>query len=330
MILGALGQGNMSLILENKTFKKGNNYAMYGVFFIAMCVVSLLSTILIPWNYDQSNLLLYEDAVKNNELMVREYANIEINSQIEKLKHENGGFPLTSEQKLRMTDTLQNKKLISLDYIHQMKRAEQLVRKEFLWFTVSITLFFCIFLAIDFYSLRSHAFRTPIIFVIFLSALIVFWVRGLPHVNYKFHIIIGLIFAIILAASDFLHTYNIWSNNSDSSVGGESGKLSALQYKHRFWCVILNSVIVTMLTTFGTISFKTLDFFYQVFGESFVTRPLLGLACALFIVLFLVIIGILNPIRKNLADIEIKMEKLGILDAAYRIQQDPVIDVKIT
>lgn len=296
----------MSWKLKSQFFKQPESYIGYRLIFVTLALVCLVATIIIPWWYDQKNLEIFKKAVDSNNLLVREYAALQVNDEIINNNSMNNSVPPLKKQ-ISLIETLQDKKLISLDYIHQMKKADQLHDESIRWRILSLIGIAGVILWFILTVVKNHFVRTPLVFIIFVLALAAFWFTGLPHVNYKFHIIIGFIYAVILAGSDFLHTY---SNQEDISYDSSSGCLSSLQYRHRFWCVILNAIILTLLTTFGTISFKTLDFFYKVFGESFVTLPLVGLSFSLAMVLLIAVAGILYPIRNNIYCLEKKMENM--------------------
>ncbi|OVE74682.1 hypothetical protein BVX95_01480 [archaeon D22] len=87
-----------------------------------------------------------------------------------------------------------------------------------------------------------------------------------------------------------------------------NGHLSSLQYKHKFWIVIFNLSVACLLTTLFTVSFVTYNAFYVVFGEGFVTKPLVGLLFAMGIALIGVFFGVFRPIRVHVASIEDAMK----------------------
>lgn len=256
-----------------------------------------LCTLIIPYWYDQCNLTKYLKSKSEDNLLVREYGNVILTHELDvnKLNPIKHSF-----------NYLINKNLISMDYIHQMEDASKIKRPEFFRYMalVSIILFVFIFLVLKY--IHIYIYRTPLIGILFIVALLTMQAFGLPHVNTKFHIIFGLLYASFLSLSDFVYTLDLRLINIKRDIKAVDcdGLLSLLQYKHRYWTVMFHLQILTLITLFATVSFNLLDYFIIVFGESFVIHPLLGVLFALGVLLFGVLIGILRPMRKHLASIE--------------------------
>lgn len=280
------------------------------VFLISIgSLMAFLTTLLVPYWYDQGNEHEFTEAEKTGRLLVREYMTPVLN---EALRRATASQPTVPPSQIALT-FVQDKRLISLDYIQQMHAARQVETPAFVAFTVTVSLLlFVMIVVIGLTSISHPLIRTLLIGLTFFAALLAIQLVGLPHTNKKFHVIVGLIYAILLALSDFLSTLK--SNVTEGKVTGASpsstGYLSSLQYKHRFWTVVFNLSVVTVLTLIATTSFKVFEVFIAVFGESFVVKPLVGLLITVGVALLITFIGILRPIRAQMANIERAMAEL--------------------
>ena len=265
---------------------------------LAFCVV-----LGVPFWYDYCNVREYSAAIKEGNLLVREYSTLFLEAEFS-----SGDFVgKTIDQQ---NELLQNKKLISLDYVHQMKNAANTQLTQFALFAFVV----CIVLAIVTYELlykvHKYSWRTPLLVLTFIISLLAIQFFGLPHTNKKFHIIVGLVYAVLIGLSDLLHTLDPGAD-LETQTGEFTGILSCLQYKHRFYTVVFNLSVAACVTLAATVSFKLLDLFLVVFGENFVTKPLIGLLLTLGLGGLGALMGIFRPIRRHLSALECAMSRLS-------------------
>ena len=196
-------------------------------------------------------------------------------------------------------------KIISLDYVKKMRDAERLKSPSFILISCLVGALLAVLMAINVSLIYRHSIRAFLIGGLLLFALFGIQLFGLPHVNTKFHIIMGLMYACLLALSDFLYTIDINFHGGDNQQ--TAGNLSALQYRHRFWTVLFNLSVAGVLTILVTVSFNVYNAFLKVFGLSFVQMPLVGVLIAVGIALVGAFLGILRPIRLHLVKLEQQM-----------------------
>ncbi|OHB49711.1 MAG: hypothetical protein A2Y10_06015 [Planctomycetes bacterium GWF2_41_51] len=275
----------------------------------SVATLIFLATILIPYCYDQSNLRDFIQAEKKGGLIVREFS-----SQIFSLHLEETNGKLVDSNSPRdflrtSEEFLKDKLLVSNDYISQMNKVRELVTLKLVMFiaVLSILLFLGITLVVNF--IKKFYIRTPLIGFIFVGTLLSLKLFGLPHTNYKFHLIFGIIYGSLLSLSDFLLTLDLHLSNDRAEPDDKNwgGYLSSLQYKHRFWTSVFNMSVASVLTALCTLSFITFDVFQRVFGEGFSTNPLVGLLIAVIISLAMIFVGVFYPIQKHIANIEKSM-----------------------
>lgn len=293
-------------------FKKPDKFIRYVALFTFTVVVAFSAVLSIPYCYDQINLKQFHGALESKRLLIAELP-IEL-----QLRSENGSINVIADTTENPNLALENKnnntnlldggyKIISLDYVKKMRDAERLKSPSFILISCLIGALLAVLIAICVALIHRHSIRAFSIGGLFLIALLGIQLFGLPHVNTKFHIIIGLMYAGLLALSDFLYTIDIGFNNGVQKQ--TAGEISALQYRHRFWTVIFNLSVAGVLTILVTVSFNVYDAFLNVFGLSFVQMPLVGILIAVGIALTGVFLGILRPIRVHLSNLEQKMSE---------------------
>lgn len=295
-------------VLINPNFRRGPK--PYNLIFASVSACLFWVTISIPYIYDQSNLEDFLKARKSNSLLIKEYSDKQLELEFLSSQQKSQEDPTFSENKTNKSqkafEFLKDRKIISLDYIKQMNAVEKLRNTITFGWSAALGLLLGIFIFLDLLYMQNHFIKALLVAIFFMLTLIIMWLIGLPHVNMKFHLIIGTFYSLILATSDFLYTLDLKLEIYKPNFNDPRyvGYLSSLQYKHRFFCVIFNLVIVILITFIGTIGFKTLDFFYKIFGDSFVTKPLIGLSLASAIAILFISIGVLLPLRGHIARIE--------------------------
>jgi hypothetical protein len=267
---------------------------MGATVFLAFCVI-----LGVPFWYDYYNVQEYSAAVKEGNLLVREYSALFLETEFS-----SGDFAgKTIDQK---NELLQNKKLISLDYVHQMKNAANVQLPQFALFAFLVSILLVIVTCCLLYKVHKYSWRTPLLVFAFVISLLAIQFFGLPHTNKKFHVIVGLVYAVLIGLSDLLYTLNPGAD-LDTQTGAFAGILSCLQYKHRFYTVVFNLSVAASVTVAATVSFKLLDVFLVVFGENFVTKPLIGLLLTLGLGGLGTLMGIFRPVRRHLSALEYYM-----------------------
>lgn len=292
----------------------GSSPTYYCWLFAILSAILFWATILIPYFYDQKNLEQFIVARESSGLFIREYLPYQLmNERSDIFSFYQKKEQAQNEQFATISfEVLKDKKIISSDYITQMQNAEALKKLKaysFGW-TVAMGILLIIFNSVILRFVKNHGWRVPAITLFFFLFLVLFWQLGdLPHINKKFHVIMGAIYSLILAISDFLFTLDLklGSTGENSENTNANGYLSSLQYKHRYYCIVFNTIIIFFVTMLGTFGFKTMDFFYKIFGEGFVIYPLVGLLTAIGIAIFVIILCILFPLRKHIASIENSM-----------------------
>lgn len=300
----------MSSITSSPFFGRAKHvnsrYVGISLLSILACFVA---TLIIPYWYDRSNAKDFTDAEKSGNLVIREYGELIVAADLSQQQSEAARENRTRKSAV---DLLKDKRIISLDYIQQMHRAGQVAKFEFLLFSGVISFVLLLLVGLVLHAVKRYSIRTPALVFVFLGSLMMLQAFGLPHTNQKFHVMVGLFYAGIFALSDFLQTLDLEleiGRPKPDDKDGWPGYLSSLQYKHRFWTVIFNLCAVAVITLLATVSFKILDVFLIIFGESFVKSPLVGLMLATTIGLLWAFFGVFRPIRRHIAAIEGAMKR---------------------
>jgi len=269
--------------------------------------LSLIAVIVIPFIYDQLNAQRFAANVHN--LWPREYRDSILSQELSARSSTSAPVNYGDD----VIAAVKSKQLISHDYILQLERVTQIRVANFILFgsVVAVLFFLCCSLILHL-SARSIL-RGAALFLAFFIALLLLQVFGLPHTNQKFHVIFGFLYAVLISLSDFLNTVDLDLPDAPADGDGD-GYLSSLQYKHRFWMVVFNFVVATIISLAITTSFRLLDTFLVIFGEGFVTFPLVGLFSASIIAILWIAGGMLRPIRRHLKEIETAMARQPIAD----------------
>lgn len=283
----------------------------YILLFVVTAFLSFWLLLLVPFLYDQLNLSIYSDADANGDLLIREYASTILQHDLANARPDSSGTAEQPSVSGYAATLLRDKHLISFDYMHQMQQARDLRPRQFLAFASVVSLLLSIVLVFVIALVRRSLLRTVVIASIFLAALLAMQFFGLPHINQKFHIVIGLTYVFLLVVSDYLQTLDLKLPPSAVQPTDPRwpGYLSALQYKHRFWTAILNVSSIALLTLIATVSFNAYNLLLSVFGESFVIYPLTGILFSVGLGVLGAFVGIFRPIRRHMLAIEDAMAR---------------------
>ena len=258
-------------------------------FGLAFCIV-----VLVPYFYDQSNLKDFRKARTSGTLIIREDKDLQVNPD-GTVTRRTAPQPLDSELRL-----------IALDYVIQMNRANRLTSPKFFGFfgcALVISLLVRLFVFLH----CGELWQGLASMLLFFLALVALQMVGLPHINTKFHMMVGVAFAVLLGLADFLHGLNLslaplvaLSNPSEVS-----GYIAFLQCKHQYWALLFNLSAVAVLSVLATATFaKIWEVYVVVFGESYAQRPLKAVLFVSAVLILYAFLGVFVPIHAHLADIE--------------------------
>jgi len=268
---------------------------------LSAVAISFIVVVLVPYSYDQFNLQDFRESREAGNIIIRESKeNLTSTSSDEAAdrKLSQSSPSPTASRRLR---------LISLDYVNQMSQADKPENARFFEFSTAVLLGLLLGSFLVLYFVQRQPLRVTFLVIAFYAALLALQGFGLPHANTKFHLIVGLVFAILLGISDFLQTLDLSLDPGDMDSAVLNGYISYLQYKHRYWTVLFNIAAATILSLLATVSFKIWDVFVVVFGESYAQRPLMGTLVVLGVAMLGTIVGVFSPMRAHLAAIEKSM-----------------------
>ena len=257
--------------------------------------ISYIITMTIPFTYDQLNYIEFARSEANGTLLIQEYSGV-TESILRK----------TCEANVQCTakdayTQLQDKKMISLDYVDQMKKVKKLSGISFL---IASSLFGFITLVIIGMISKLFYGRSRSVYLVgaFVSSLAIFpWISGLPHSNGKFYYIFGASFALLIAITDSL--------KSITPPGFKDGltqdlRNDALAVIHQKWTRMIVLSITIMVVFIGTTALTLWNYMNMVFGVSFAFYPFIGSLLAIAFLCILFSAGVLKNIFALQRDVE--------------------------
>jgi hypothetical protein len=248
--------------------RKRNIYAWRLTLFFG---IAYLAVMYIPFGYDLLNVQIFHDAEGAGQLVIQEYAGI--NERVVGSRCELNAN--CNNQSLFIE--LENRRLIALDYVFQMRRASTLSPVDFVTrsgFFLLPTLLLLYSFARSFEGQR----RGVILVATFVISLALFpLISGLPHSNGKFYYIFGTTFSVLIAIADGLNGVLEPTFESDAAQELRNDALSIL---HQKWTRILILSISIMIVFIGTSAITLWDYMNRVFGSSFSFYPFVGVLIA--------------------------------------------------
>ncbi len=277
----------------------------YAGFLTAAFALSYLAAMYIPLVYDYLNLQIFTGSEKSGNLVIQEHLPLieaTINKQCEVTQRcdFNTIFHL-----------LEHKKMISSDYVLQMRHARELSISEFMIKSLG---FLILTLTLIFAVARSAGGRSrPFLLVLlFVSSLGLFpIISGLPHSNGKFYYVFGTAFAVLISVSDGLTALAAPQFNGSVEPDLRNDALSVI---HQKWTRLLILFLTIAVVFIGTVAVTVWNYMNIVFGYSFSFFPFLGVMASIGLILSIFYLGVLRNILRIQEEIE---EAMG----AYRSAQ---------
>ncbi len=277
----------------------------YHVYLVGTMIFATIMLMFVPYVYDQYNYDIYDQAAKSNNLIIQDFQSAYVSAKFEKCK----STQCTSDT---LTKDFKTKKLIALDYIEQMEKVGRLGLTQFVGLTFFSILAVGLFVTLTTKLVDSPRWRITCILVAVIGAIgsiqILYIVGSFSHINIKFYYLFGVLIALVLSISDYLHHVKIVAD----ADGDKNSKYVAisLQETHRKWTTILGYAMTIMFLIVGTISFNSVAYIKATFGDSFLLAPTVGMIVGFSFLLVLFAVGVVGNIRKILVEIEGKISSL--------------------
>jgi uncharacterized membrane protein len=279
--------------------------ARYHLYLVATMVAATILLLFVPYVYDQYNYEMYEQALGEKNLVIQEFRSAYEAWALDKCKSIECPMDF-------LTQEFRHKKLIALDYVSEMENTGRLGLAHFIGSTIGAIIAVGFFITLTTLFVNSPRARTGCIIAAVVIAIVgiqFFYLVGtIPHTNIKFEFLFGVLIALVVSVSDYLHHVHIGVGNV---TGAESKYVSiALQETHKKWTSILGYSLTLIMLIVGTVSFSAISYFRIVFGDSFLIAPSAGVGFAIAALLLIFGIGVVGNIRKILIDIESKIAAL--------------------
>jgi hypothetical protein len=283
---------------------------VYHAYLTAKVVLLLILFTTIPYAYDQYNKEIYEEALRTDNLVIQDFK-----STFEDLATDQCKTTARCDVRTLLTG-LKDKKLIALEYVSQMEHATQLTVTRFVGTIAFIVAFIgalVLLISVLVKPVRIRAIALSSAALLSIAAVEIVYLLGqIPHVNSKFYLLFGILIALVVSASDYLHHVPV-GTLSEANHHAKYVAI-ALQEKHKKWTAILGYSIALITLVIGTISFSGISYFRLVFGDSFLIAPTVGIAIGSAGLLLAFIIGVVSNIRKILLEIEKQIASLREVD----------------
>lgn len=253
-----------------------------GVF--ALCYAAAMY---IPLIYDYLNLQVFASSVQDGNLIIQEHLSLTeaaISKQCEVIQRCDFNT---------LFHILENKKMISSDYVLQMQHARELSMGDFVLRSTAflVPTLAMIFAVVRLAKGRWRSFSLVCVFVLSLALFPV--ISGLPHSNGKFYYVFGTAFAVLISVSDNLVGFVVPSFEDSLEPGLRNDALSVI---HQKWTRLLILALTIAVVFIGTVSVTVWDYMNIVFGYSFSFFPFLGVMASIAIILSIFYLGVLRNI----------------------------------
>jgi hypothetical protein len=257
--------------------------------------LSYVAVMYIPLVYDSLNLRIFNYSVGSGNLIIQEHSSLTetiLNKQCEGIgKCDFGTF----------FHILEHKRMVSLDYASQMRRAGELSIIDFLIRSVGflIPTLIVIFMVARFMDGQGRSILLVSLFMVSLALFPI--ISGLPHSNGKFYYIFGTAFSVLIAVSDGLNAFSVPSFADNVEAGLKNDALAVI---HQKWTRLLVLSLTIAVVFIGTISVTLWGYMNAVFGYSFSFFPFVGVLISIALILSIFYLGILRSILRIQEEIE--------------------------
>lgn len=286
--------------MESRDTSALRSWLSNGVF-LALMLVAYVTLLIIPYSYDQYNREQYRNAIVNDQLVIQEFISAFEKSTYDQCIKNNQ----SSCETKRLFEILSSKKIISLDYVLQMKKQLQIEFIDFLLSSIPYGAVLILSTIVIFLVPMRNGAKLAAMFVVFIFTIAAFHLLSdLPHKNTKYHYIFGTIYGLSLSLAEFFRRIDVFENIRGAELVNFR---AALSEKHSKWTSVLNFSLASIAALVGTTSFTTLGYLRIVFGESFIFAPLIGIMISTVFASGIIYFGIIRKVLNIIREIETQL-----------------------
>jgi len=285
-------------------YKRGSSSFGYSVQLGVWFTLFFWVLMVVPYSYDQLNRKIYDAAMSEGILVIREF---QVGTTADAERKTCAALQQArSCDERQIFERISKKRIIALDYVDRLEDATKLTFSDFAR-NVSISYLLALFLVIllsRFPKWTSFK-RFSALTLLFLGVIAYVGIfLDLPHKNTKFYFVVGVIYAVLLPVMDYLHRTPAFNLDVLNTAKSHKAIAQMLKLSHKRWSQVLGVALAIVIALTGTVSFKIIDYQTATFGESFIYYPLLGMITAGIVGLAGFLWGVLRPILVMLVEIE--------------------------